>query len=147
MIEFEDNQYRQIIKTLREIQKTIELSKIIRSDEIEQARYDCLASLLKRAWELKIPCKINYKCERCDIKKRNKCWLLICKYDKKKVLIKNIPYKRETLGNMNIKDLKILASHFKVSVFGKSKSWIVSHIIEYELGLVKQNRKKGGDII
>lgn len=133
-----EREFQILKKKLDSIERNMKMAHFIQKDKMAKPRYPDLRSLEQFVAASELPCNKKYECTLCDTKKRNDCWTLGTKKDRKRMLIAGVPYSRVILGEFKLSDLWILASYLKIfPVFG-SKSQLVDRIIKRQFELQEQ---------
>jgi len=137
-------EYKELVKQMGNLMKRINIYEALYAKKAK-TEYPEMMTLVNAVKVSNVQCGNDekYDCFTCTVKRRNNCWKLAKKLQHKQNVINGLPYTRNQLADLRISDLWILASHLKVEVALKGKSYLVAaiHDKQKELGLIKDEYK------
>ncbi len=135
-------EFQRLMKKLDNVNRNIKLASFIQKEKSEQPKYPDLNSLEKFVAHHKVICLQQplHNCSGCSTKKRNVCWSIGVKKDRKKMICAGVPYERVILGNMKLSDLWITARYLGITDIFGSKSRLVDLILKRQFELKKEGK-------
>ena len=146
-IERFDKQFKAVTKKLEKIETYQQLLSAQTITRTPKAKYPSEQELEDMTTKLGICTKT---CMMCSITARNRCWKKVVKKLRIMELIKQIPFTKNGLANLNTRDLMMLCKHFSINPFtlptrGKGSLVKVIYDKQGEEGLFNEKVSKKGD--